>query len=178
MNFEDLYHVSFDEYCLNEAKKDATFFRGQIGRKTRNATEERDIIGSLAHQAVEIAFERNNLYYESYRNKKRPLGEGDTTDILYEQDSIDVKGTRGEPGKWFYNKSFLVFQKQLDDPKIENITHFCFVLVKEDYSEGWIFGVISLSDFKKLSKPVTLMYENQEIRAFQLVPFNKYAFRV
>lgn len=135
-----------------------------------------DLVGSLAHQAVEIAFNNLGLGYESTR--KIRYKKGDTYDVVYEEDYIDVKGTAKRFNEnYFYNESFLIYQKQLDDPKIEQITHFCFVLIDFQESKAHIYGVITLRDFMKESQPKQLQYMNREIKAYKLKPFRKYAFR-
>jgi hypothetical protein len=174
MQKNDLLRVEITPELKQEARKEADFLRIRWGRKTRAAYGERDLIGSLAHQVVEVKLLELGLSFESQRKKKMP---GDDFDIYYEGDAIDVKGTHGELDDYFYNKEFLVFQKQLDDPKINQIDYFVFVMVSTILNEGWIFGAISLSDFMEKSYPVKLKFENRGIRAYQLKPFLSYIFR-
>lgn len=175
MSLDDIITVPITQEMIMEAEEEASFLKSKYGSNTRPVISERDIIGSLAHQAVEVFLDSQELAYKSYRKIK--YQHGDNLDIEYENDKIDVKGTHGELDQWFYNKNFLVFQDQLDDPKINKLTHFVFVLVKPDFSEAYIFGIISIGDFLSKSKEVILKYKNQEIRAYQLRPFRKYIWR-
>jgi hypothetical protein len=144
--------------------------------KTRLAITNHGVYGELGHMAVEQAFEELGLYYESTRTIR--YNGGDPYDVKYENDTIDVKATHGVIDNWYYNKEFLVFQAQLDDPKIELVTHFCFVVVNPDLTEAYIFGIIDVNDFLHNSYPVKLKWDNQGIRANKLRPFRNYAFRV
>lgn len=178
----DLIIVDITMQMLEEAEKEENDRAIKHGRSTRWTTRSngevvrQDLVGSIAHQAVEIAFERLNLQFTSTRTVA--YKGGDAFDIVYEEDFIDVKGTaRKFNEKYFYNESFLVYQKQLDDPKIEKITHFCFVSVDFEGAKAYVFGVISLSEFMRKSTERQLQYMNREIKAYQLKPFRKYAFR-
>ena len=174
MEKTDLITVEISQSMIEEAKKEADFLKIRYGEKTRAAYEDRDLIGSLAHQVVEKKLQELELPFISHRTKKMV---GDDFDIYYEGDVIDVKGTHGELDQWFYNKEFLVFQKQLDDPKIEKINYFVFVMISKDLKTGWIFGAISVRDFLEKSRQVTLKYENRGIRAYQLKKFLDYVYR-
>lgn len=178
LELHQILEVDITEEMIFEARKDAEFLAGQIGKKTRAVLEDRDIIGSLAHQAVEQRFEEAGVMYYSTRTIKEKLGQGDKYDILYERDKIDVKGTRGTlDSKWFYRQQFLVFKDQLDADKFNEITHLLFVLVEPQLSRAYIFGVISTGQFLQEAYPVQLQYNNMAIRAKSLRPFFNYVYR-
>ncbi len=177
MIVEDIYRIKITKQMIKEAQIDADFLKVKIGHKTRSDNSKRDIIGSLAHQAVEIAFQELNLPFQSSR-KIKTIG-GDNGDIFYDNNLIDVKGTAsGKFDKWFYNKSFLVYTKEIDDIKSKGITDFIFVYLDREQMEAMIFGVISFNDFMELSKPLKLNNDNLEIKAYQLTPFTKYIYRI
>lgn len=149
----------------------------KVGQTTRAAKADRDVIGSLAHQIVEQKFIDYNLPFVSTRQEQ--YKRGDTLDIVYEQDKIDVKGTEGEPDpKYFYNEQFLVFRKQVDDPKFKLLTHLIFCKISPSRAEGWIYGVISVPDFIENSYDVKLQWDNKAVRSFQLKPFLPYVYRI
>lgn len=181
MTRQDINLVEISEEMLSEAKQEAAWLgNSKVGQKTRNAAEDRDIIGSLAHQAVEQKLSELGLYYESTRKVK--YEKGDAFDILYENDFLDVKGSKGIFNeKYFYNREFCVFQEQLDDPKIETISHFCFVEISPFFDEAFIYGVVERNDFleRAISKPQTESWKwpSMGIRAYQLRPFLDYVFR-
>lgn len=181
MTRSDINQVEISEEMLLEARQEAEWLRtSKVGQKTRNAAEDRDIIGSLAHQAVEKKLSELGLYYESTRKIKYETG--DSFDIRYENDFLDVKGSKGIFNeKYFYNREFCIFQEQLDDPKIEKITHFCFVEISPFFDTAYIYGVISRGDFQEqaIIKPQTEIWKwaSQGIRAYQLRPFFNYVFR-
>jgi len=167
--------VILTEQMFNEAKVDAEHLKVSWGKKTRNATNDRDLIGSLAHQAVEQKFQEYNLPFESYRKVR--YTSGDKGDILYDQDLIDVKGTHGELDMWWQAKNFLVFDKEMPSIESKGITHFVFVLVDLNIKEAYVFGAISLESFKNNSKEVRLKWDNHGVTARQLTPFRDYVFR-
>lgn len=179
----NLLTVDITAEMLKEAQTEAEWLRAhKIGATTRAAKNDRDIIGSLAHQIVESKFDDLGLPYKSTR--KEQYKRGDTLDIMYENDKIDVKGTEGEPNeKYFYNEQFYVFARQVDDPKFMQLSHLIFCKIAHDRSQGWIYGVMSVPDFIDGCVFVPagthgLRWDNQEVRAHQLKPFLSYVFRV
>src|SRR5512139_597360 len=101
---------------IEEAEREEEERTEKYGYKTREVMDKtgkvvrRDLIGSLAHQAVEMMFDQYNVPYKSTRTER--YGGGDTTDIEYDGDSIDVKGTMRVMDKgWDYTNGFLVLQK-------------------------------------------------------------------
>jgi len=159
--------IPITDEMLKLAEVDAECLKSSIGQKTRNATENRDITGSLAHQAVEIKFKELGYPFESYRLERRTFG--DRGDIKYENDLIDVKGTSN-----VFNSQFLVFDSELESIREKGITHFCFVKVDYDYKAISIYGVISFDDFMEKSYHVKLKWDNHAIKAYQLKPFISY----
>lgn len=179
----DIVNIDISDFMRAEAEREYEALKIKWGKKSHPTINKygnqvrRDYIGSLAHQAVEHAFYNLNLPY--YSTRKEMYQGGDSLDIQYEEDKIDVKGTEKEFNeKYFYNEQFLVFQHQLDNPKIELLTHFIFVTIDPDYQTARIYGAITLNDFLKESKEVNLMYKNKGIKAYQLTPFRKYVYRV
>lgn len=174
---EDIITIEIDNEMVLIARQEQEWLDiNKQGAKTRDAYNDKNIVGSLAHQIVEIALENLRVPYKSFRTQQ--FKRGDTTDIIYENDYIDVKGTHGSLNEqYFFNQGFLVFKDQLTDSKIDNITHFLFVLIEADYRRGHIFGIIGKEDFLKEATPVTLKYENMQIRAFKLRPLRSYIFR-
>lgn len=169
--------VDITSDMLKEAESEAGWLREhKIGATTRAAKDSRDIIGSLAHQIVESKFDELGLVYRSTR--KEQYSRGDTLDIEYEGDKIDVKGTEGEVNEqYFYNEQFLVFTRQIDDQKFNVLTHLIFCKIARDRSQGWIYGVIDVPKFLRESYPVKLTWDNQAVRARQLRPFLSYVWR-
>lgn len=159
--------IPITEEMIKQAEVDAESLKSSIGQKTRNATEKRDITGSLAHQAVEIKFKELGYPFESYRLERRTFG--DRGDIKYENDLIDVKGTNN-----VYCNQFLVFDKELESIESKGITHFCFVHIDYENKVANIHGVISFDDFMEKSYPVKLTWENHAIKSNQLKPFISY----
>ena len=162
--------VPITEEMINLAKIDAESLKSSIGQKTRNATELRDITGSLAHQAVEKAFKEMGRPFISYRLERRTTG--DRGDIKYENDLIDVKGQ-----KKIWNNQFLVFDNEMESIERKGITHFCFVEVNYGQREAYIYGVIDVYDFKNKSIPVKLKWDNHAIYIKDLKPFINYVNR-
>ena len=181
MDINSIVRVDITEEMIAEAQAEQKWLdENKEGAKTRDAYHNKTLIGSLGHQAVEHTFENMDFAYTSTRKIK--YKQGDTYDIQYENDYIDVKATHGKlDEKWFFNKEFLVFQAQLDDPKIDLITHFVFVLVDMDEREAYIFGAIHRSDFMSNSNEVKannyLKWDNRAIKAKQLKPFISYICR-
>jgi len=169
MNFDRVI-IPITEEMINLARIDAESLKVSIGQKTRNTNELRDITGSLAHQAVEIAFKQMERGFESYRLERRVTG--DRGDIKYENDLIDVKGQ-----KKVWNNQFLVFDSEMESIERKGITHFCFVEVCYEQREAYIYGVIDLYDFKKKSIPVKLSWDNHAIYIKDLKPFIDYVNR-
>lgn len=177
MERESIVTIDLNDDMVREAEQMGAWLdKNKQGAKTRDAYQGKNVIGNLAHNAVEVAFNNHGLIYESTRLVQ--YKGGDKCDIIYEDDYIDVKGTHGKPDQWFYNKEFLVFQAELDDPKIEAITHFIFVVVDLPGMQAHIYGVIGREQFLSRSYPVRLKYDNQAIKSRQLTPFNNYIFRV
>lgn len=176
MDKSELVHILFDHYDVKEAREDAENLKVKYGRNTIDVIEDRDIIGSLAHMAVEKAFEAFQI--DCFSTRREMYNGGDKFDIAFMDDRLDVKGTHGEFNQWFYRKQFLIFTNQLQKAKMSEMTHFCFVEVNPDFSEAYIYGVISKEDFLEKSEPVKLRYDNQGIRAYDLTPLRKYIFHV
>jgi hypothetical protein len=160
---------------IDEAKDEAQWLAKNAGQKTIRLTENYDVIGSLGHQAVEIAASDCGVPFNSFRKQK--LSGGDKVDAQYENDLIDVKSHGGTFNEsYFHNQSFLVMSHQLE--KLEkDITHLCFVLVDLEDNKAYIYGVISFQDFLDEATPKKLRYDNLEIKGYQLRPFRKYIFR-
>lgn len=177
MTFEDILKVDINQLMVDEAVKEARWLdTTKQGANTRRTKANQDVIGSLAHQIVEQKFKEYGLAFTSTRTEQ--YNRGDQLDISYESDRIDVKGTEGEPSQqYFFNENFLVFQKQIDDPKFDTLTHLIFCKVASDYSAGWIYGAITTDKFLSLATPVTLKWENQSIKSRFLTPFTDYVFR-
>jgi hypothetical protein len=161
---------------MQRAATDEAMELAGITSGLRNAhgfgSKNHDYVGSIAHQAVERLFERYGMIYESSRGGKT----SDEWDILYDGDKIDVKGTRGElSDKWFFNESFLIFQHQVDRGIIQKKDYLVFVKVGEE--KAYIFGIIATDDFLQKAVDRKLKYDNKEIKAHQLKPFDRYVFR-
>lgn len=177
LTLDDIIEIDITPEMVEEAREEhARLIKKNMSPKTRLVMDNHNVIGSLAHQAVEIALENMGVAYTSYR-REIYVG-GDKCDIEYDTDTIDVKGTHGILDKWFYNKDFLVFADQLKDEKIKEISHFLFTLVHKDLTTVWIFGIITVSEFLDRATPVRLKYDNLAIKARYLRPFRSYIFRV
>lgn len=180
MEISDIAHYKISDQMVEDALKDQAFHNDvSVGAKTRADYSERDLIGSLGHQAVEQYFEQyknTGDRYASFR-KERRIDRGDDMDIFYSDDAIDVKSTHGQfDEQYFYNKGFLVYEQQLKDPKFAIITHFIFVLIDLKLHIAYIYGIIAKPQFMSLCRPVQLKHANQEIRAFQLTPLHAYVY--
>jgi hypothetical protein len=178
MKIDDIIIIKVTDDMIVKAKTEAEWLNSsKAGEKTIQLYDDHNIIGSLGHQAVEIIFDRSKLPYMSYREEKYQ-NTGDTIDIKYENDLIDVKSHKGKfDEKWFYNQSFLVMTHQMEKLEKE-ISHLCFVLVDMDDLNCYLYGVISFKDFKEKATEKKLKYDNWEIKAKDLRPFNDYIFRV
>lgn len=179
MNITDISKHRITDQMIEDAKKDQAFHNAvSVGQKTRADYDQRDLIGSLGHQIVEQYFQSNTtppLTATSYRTERRTTG--DDMDISFAGDCIDVKSTHGSlDEQYFYNKSFLVYDEQLKDPKFKVITHFIFVLVDMQLRIGYVYGIIDKSRFMQLCTPIQLKHANQQIRAFQLTPLHAYLY--
>lgn len=155
---------------LTEARAEAEELKSKWGYGTRGATEDRDIIGSLAHQAVEIKLKEWGRPFESYRKVK--YQGGDKGDLKYENDLIDIKGTAS--GWLRYDRDFLVFANEIPKMKAIGITHLCFVVVKLEEEKIYIYGVIPFEDFLEIAEPLKLTWDNLKITADKLRPFIDY----
>lgn len=179
MNREEILTVDFDATDVTEAVEAARFFDQNKHANRVDLKDDRDVIGALGHLAVETCFANAGVPYHSTRSEKYKKG-GDKYDLLYADDFIDIKSTveRGGIHRFYYNVPFLVLQSQLDNPKTDLITHFCFVTVEPDYRRAHVYGVISRLQFLEHGTPRILKYENMEIRSHQLTPLRKYIFKV
>lgn len=177
MRIENIVTIDLNDDMIAEAEKMGAWLdKNKQGAKTRDDYKGKNVIGNLAHNAVEVAFDNHGLLYQSTRMVE--YKRGDVLDIKYENDCIDVKGTHGKLDQWFFNKEFLIYKAELDDPKIEVITHFVFVVVDIPDMKAHIYGTMKRDDFIEKSYPVKLNHDNQAIRARQLTPFNNYIFRL
>ena len=179
----NIVSIPIDLEMIEEAEREEAERREKWGYGTREVINKegkvvrRDLIGSLAHQAVEIYLDSLRVPYKSFRTVR--YKSGDSTDIKYDGDSIDVKGnTRSLKNNYDYIKDFLVFQNQLDDPKMDDISHFCFVTVDPDLDRASIFGIISVGNFLRKSHKVVLQYVNRGISPMQLMCIRNYIFRI
>lgn len=174
MDKNQILHVNITLDMIEEARKDSEWLNTKVGKSTRYVYEDYNIIGSLAHQIVEKKFDEMELGYESTRKIK--YRGGDKYDIKYENDKLDIKGTHGKLDQYYYNKTFLIFEKQLEDEdKLPD--YFVFCLISPDMDEGWIFGVINAHDFLSKAETVTLKYTNKAIKARELKGFTNYVYR-
>jgi hypothetical protein len=195
MEQSDIVTIDIDDDMRAIARDDEAFFAGNHGKRTRALSKDRDFVGSLAHQAADAAFEQYGMEFTSLRTDRKPYGERDACDILYDQDTIDVKGHKGLVDSFFYNIDCLVLDAQLfeaPDPNRPNhriwpelISHILFVNVSPDYERAWILGVISQFDFLKYAGQRTLTQRDTGeswpahfVKSRALVPLRKYIFRV
>lgn len=176
MTINDLVKFVVTPQMFEKAKDEALSRKVKWGYSTRPVIKERDIIGSLAHQGVENILKIWGVSYESYREVE--YKGGDFADLRYEEDYLDVKGTRKDLNeRYFYNENFLVFSDQLKK-EVELINRFVFVGLERDFSKGYIYGVIDPQIFVKLATDVKLQYDNKCIKAHQLTPFRNYIFKI
>lgn len=164
---KDVIILNITPEMLEEAKIETEELKSKWGYGTRVATANRDIIGSLAHQAVEIKLKEWGRPFESYRKVK--YQGGDKGDLKYENDLIDIKGQ-----KKVYNNQFLIFDSEMESIERKGITHFCFVEINYLENEAYIYGVIDIDDFKEKSIPVKLTWDNHAIPIRELKPFISY----
>jgi len=185
MKADDVVKVDVTDEMINKAWDDQQFFEANIGAKSRPAVKQSrgDFTGSMGHQAVESLLTLWQVPFEGLRKDRKEYGQGDYADLIYDEDVIDVKTHFGQyDPKYFYNHQFLVFQKQIDNPKFKLLTHLLFVLVS---GKDWdipdtarIFGVISVDDFLKKSTEVKLIYDNRAITPRNITPLRDYIFRI
>lgn len=144
---------------------------------------DRNYIGGLGEQAVDIAFQTLKLCYKPTWKEFYCRG-GDKYDGMYEEDKIDVKTTkRPFNERYFYNEKFYIRDKVLEK---NTMSHFLFAVVDPDYTRAFIYGIIGFSQFMKESTPCLYTDPNKpnkepepqrSIQAFKLTPFRCYAFR-
>lgn len=174
MQLSDIIHVPLtpDDY-FDALKRQMWLDRKKNGAKTRDAFEDKNIVGELAHMAVEKLFDEIGLEY--YSSRKEDYARGDQLDIAYNGRTMDVKGTHGVLNeKWFFNKEFLVFNDQVTDPKFLQLDDLCFVQVNPLFTEAWVYGVIEVRDFISEGHPVKLRWDNWGIQAHKLTPFREW----
>jgi hypothetical protein len=178
MNINDLTKIEITKDMLEEATLEAEWLEtSKTGNKTIKLTDDYNIVGSLGHQAVEKKLESSGLDFKSFR-KEKYIDRGDYLDIQFNEDLLDVKSHKGTlDEKWFYNQSFLVMTHQIEKLKKE-VSHLCFVLVDLDNNYCYLYGVISVADFIDKALPKKLKYDNFEIKAKDLRPFDSYIFKV
>lgn len=180
MDINDIAKIQITGEMEAEARADQQFHTSvSVGQKTRADYDERDFIGSLGHQIVEkyiISTAHISDRYKSFRTERR-IDRGDDMDIFFNDDAIDVKATHGALDEmYYYNKGFLVYDKQLKDPKYRVISHFVFTQIDIKLHIGYIYGIIDKARFMEHCKPVQLNNLNQEIRAYRLTPLHAYLY--
>ena len=177
MDYNDIITVEITQEMIRKAERERDWLDTKTGNKTKLLTERHNIVGSLGHQAVEEALDEFGYDFKTCRTKK--YQHGDTVDIIYENDHIDIKATASKYNpKFYYNQEFLVLCDQIEDEKYKTITHLLFVSISQDYSIARIFGVISKSDLLRYGYSIGpnnyLKHKNIGIRAHKLYPLRKY----
>lgn len=174
---DDILKVVITPEMVQEAREDQEWLNTSKGGEETTTKSNHNIIGSLAHQIVEIKLREYKVPFITTRREK--YCKGDDFDIKYENDLLDIKGHEGFLNeKYFYNQELLVFQRQIDDPKFKKITYLVFCLIDPGYEVGYILGVIHTADFEDKSYPVKLRFDNQAIKSRDLKPFSDYVWRI
>ena len=154
-----------------EAKQQQAWLHNfhQGNSTTRAVTPNRDIIGDLAHQAVERLLDELSIDYQSTRKVR--LDGGDELDIVVMGEKWDVKGTRLPATEFF------VFDKQMRNPKVNELDKLVFVQISRDETEARIFSPCPVSLFKEKKQFVpagsiyNFQYDNWGVALFYLPSF-------
>lgn len=174
MRKPDAIQRPITEAMIAEAKTAGDRY-GKTGlASTRLATEDNDLIGDLAHMAVENIFDEVGIDYNSTRFEVYENG-GDKLDIAIAERNLDVKG------QTFSDTEFYVFDKELRALKIRakkgqlQISHFLFVHIDRDYTLSRIFGFISVEKFiEKALFRSDLQYPAWGVQLYQLQGFKSW----
>ena len=176
MKKSELVKFIITEEMIEKAEKEAIARMSKWGKSTRAAIQDRDVVGSLAHQGVENILDLWDVDYISYREVE--YARGDFADIKLREQFLDVKGTRKNfNSKFFFNEEFLVFTDQLKK-EVENIHQFVFVGLERNFSKGYIYGIIEPRKFVGLATDVKLKFDNKMVKAYHLKPFKDYVFEL
>ena len=142
---------------------------------TRAASADRDIIGDLAHQVVENFLDEIDMPYHSERLIKHDSG--DELDLIVQGEKWDVKGTMLD------SYEFYVFDKQMRNPKVNELDYFCFVQISRDMKVGKIYSLCPVTYFKKKMQIApagginSFKYDNQGVLTFFLPSFKDWFMR-
>lgn len=173
MEVSDILKVEITDLMIAEANEEAEWLRvNKFGNKTRNLAEDRDLIGSLAHQCVEIKLTEMGRPFESTRKIKEK--KGDKFDVKVNGDFVDVKGSHGTLDNWFFNRKFMCTNENLASMEGKEITHFCFVVIDLAEKMGYIFGVIETETFLEKARPITVKCPSHFVFSRELTPFISY----
>lgn len=131
---------------IKEARAQQDWFHNcyKNNSTTRAVSEDRDIIGDLAHQVVENFLDEVAIPYHSERLIRHESG--DELDLLVRGEKWDVKGTM------LPDYEFYVFDKQMRNPKVDELDQFCFVQISRDMKVGKIYSLCPVPYFKKKMK--------------------------
>lgn len=172
----------FSEFEINRAYKWQKYMdEKNQGKKTHDLSRTKNVTGFLGHLAVEKQFVDLGVWVESTREVK--FAGGDTYDLKYENDFLDVKTHKRDfDDKWFFNEKMLVF----DTHEHKQETHFVFVRVTPDFERAYIFGVMAYDDFINTSQPgvmpprgrVTTPTNYHWVYSRDLRPITKYIMRI
>jgi len=176
MNLDDIISVDFSQSDIDASREWQTFMDVKNdGAKTDNLNPNKNMYGYLGHLAVEMVLSSQGVDFQSTRIVK--YKQGDEYDLAIVNDRIDVKAHPRElDPKWFFNENLLVLEIDVEKyKKTGELTHFCFVRVKPDMTEGYVFGMIEWSRFLELAEPVTYKAPSYQIKSRQLTPILKYA---
>ena len=181
MKLASINTITFEPWEVEEAKAWAKFMdQKNQGEKTINLISTKNITGYLCHLAVEKVFDQCGVEFNTTRINK--FEHGDSYDLIFENDRIDVKGQkRTFDDKWFFNQKMWVADWHIRKQE----THYCFVWHNHDYSIARIFGIIGADEFEERSKPGQfVLKETGKVIKYKYVlskdlrPLRDYIFRV
>lgn len=178
MRREDIVQVTVTPYMMRGARRDAKNLARNIGAKTKDGGDLRDVKGSLGQQAVHIKLEDWNLRHK-YSDPFDKDSCGDDFDIKYGNEIWDVK-TRG----WWNDKYFFNIKLYMGEHEEERKPDF-YVFATNDYGMDYVY-ILGVIGSGKLWKSLKTPEKNVKFRfpsagyiySRELEPFRDFAMRV
>jgi len=174
---DDIVEIEITDSMLAQARAEQKFYNdNKQGEQTVNLRDDHDIVGSIAHQAVEQVFDFSPYGYKSSRQEK--LQGGDKYDMLYGDKVIDVKHAYGRFNpKYFYNHNCGITKKEWENKLLGGDIN-CFVFVNVDLEAGrcYVLGAISKDDFDELKEPFNKGVDGYQVKSRQLTTIHKFIY--
>lgn len=174
---DDIVEIEITDSMLAQAKAEKKFYdENKQGEQTVNLRADHDIVGSLAHQAVEQVFDFSPYTYQSSRQIK--FKGGDKCDMIYGERIIDVKHAYGRFNpQYFYNHNCGITKKEWDSRLVSGeIDTFIFVNVDLEAGRCYVLGVITKDDFDNLKEPFNKGVDGYQVKSRQLTSIHKFIY--